>query len=98
LAESSYAVGRIHFWRREQQSSRAEEQQKNTIFVSAALPPFSSPYFARLTAGASAGRHDAYRRMLARGFRAERIGVSMWLHPEEPCLEAAGDYVVNDLR
>jgi hypothetical protein len=36
--------------------------------------------------------------MLARGFRAERIGVSMWLRPEEPCLEAAGDYVVNDLR
>lgn len=37
-----------------------------------------------LAAGVNAGRLDAYRRLLARGFRAEQIGVSMWLHPNAP--------------
>ena len=52
----------------------------------------------RLSAGVSAARVDAYRRMFARGFRTERMGVSMWLRPDEPRIEAAADYVVNDLR
>jgi N-acetylglutamate synthase-like GNAT family acetyltransferase len=52
----------------------------------------------RLVAGVNAGRLDAYRRMLARGFRAELIGVSMWLRPEGPNFDTPADYVLDDLR
>jgi len=53
---------------------------------------------ARLVAGVDAGRVDAYRRLLARGLRIERVGVSMWLRPEEPRFDSSGDYVIDDLR
>ena len=53
---------------------------------------------ARLTAGVSSGRLDAYRRLLARGFRAEQVGVSMWLRPREPRFDSADHYVIDDLR
>jgi N-acetylglutamate synthase-like GNAT family acetyltransferase len=52
----------------------------------------------RLVAGVSVGRLDAYRRMLERGFRADLIGVSMWLRPEGPNFDTAADYVLDDLR
>jgi GNAT superfamily N-acetyltransferase len=52
----------------------------------------------QLTAGVNTGRLDAYRRLLARGFRSELVGVSMWLHPAEPRFDTAGDYVIDDLR
>jgi N-acetylglutamate synthase-like GNAT family acetyltransferase len=52
----------------------------------------------QLTAGVNTGRLDAYRRLLARGFRAELVGVSMWLHPAESRFDTADDYVVDDLR
>jgi predicted N-acetyltransferase YhbS len=52
----------------------------------------------RLAAGVNTGRLDAYRRMLARDFRAELIGVSMHLHPEGPHLDTAEHYVIDDLR
>jgi predicted N-acetyltransferase YhbS len=52
----------------------------------------------RLVAGVSTGRLDAYRRLLDRGFRAERVGVSMWLRPEEPRFATPADYVLDDLR
>ena len=38
----------------------------------------------RLVAGVNTGRLDAYRRLLARDFRAERIGISMRLRPDGP--------------
>jgi hypothetical protein len=44
------------------------------------------------------GRLDAYRRLLARGFRTEQIGVSMRLRPEEPHFDAPEHYVIDDLR
>lgn len=52
----------------------------------------------RLVAGVDTGRLDAYRRLLARGFRVEQVGVSMWLHPHEPRFDTPADYVVDDLR
>jgi N-acetylglutamate synthase-like GNAT family acetyltransferase len=52
----------------------------------------------RLVAGVNTGRLDAYRRLLARGYRTERVGVSMWLRPEEPHLDTAAHYVIDDLR
>jgi predicted N-acetyltransferase YhbS len=52
----------------------------------------------RLVAGVNAGRLDAYRRMLARGFRAELVGVSMLLRPEGSHFATPSDYVIDDLR
>jgi predicted N-acetyltransferase YhbS len=52
----------------------------------------------RLVAGVNTGRLDAYRRLLARGFRAERIGLSMRLHPEGPHFDTPAHYVIDDLR
>ena len=52
----------------------------------------------RLVAGVNTGRLDAYRRLLARGFRIEQIGVSMHLRPGEPALDTPDDYVIDDLR
>jgi predicted N-acetyltransferase YhbS len=52
----------------------------------------------RLEAGVNTGRLDAYRRLLARGFRAEQIGVSMLLRPEEPHFHTQAHYVIDDLR
>jgi predicted N-acetyltransferase YhbS len=52
----------------------------------------------RVVAGVGAGRLDAYRRLLARGFRIEQVGVSMWLRPEAPRFDTPADYVLDDLR
>ena len=52
----------------------------------------------RLVVGVNTGRLEAYRRLLARGFRAEQIGVAMWLRPEEPNFDTPAHYVVDDLR
>ncbi len=52
----------------------------------------------RLVAGVSTGNLDAYRRLLARGFRAERVGVSMWLRPESERFDVPGRYLLCDLR
>jgi len=52
----------------------------------------------RLVAGVSTGRLDAYRRLLDRGFRADLIGVSMRLRPDEPGFDSRDHYVLDDLR
>jgi hypothetical protein len=52
----------------------------------------------RLVAGVSTGRLDGHRRLLARGFEVERVGVSMWLRSDAPRLDTPDDYVVDDLR
>jgi len=52
----------------------------------------------RLVAGVSTARLDAYRRLLARGYRTERVGVSMWLRPEEPHFDTPAHYLIDDLR
>ena len=48
--------------------------------------------------GVNTGRLDAYRRLLARGFHAEQIGVAMRLRPEEPHFDTPAHYVIDDLR
>ena len=52
----------------------------------------------RLVAGVNTGRLDAYRRLLARGFRTQQVGVSMWLHPEKPRFDTPAHFVIDDLR
>ena len=52
----------------------------------------------RIVAGVNTGRLDAYRRLLARGFRTEKIGVSMRLRPEGPHFDTPAHYVIDDLR
>ena len=52
----------------------------------------------RLVAGVNTGRLDAYRRMLRCGFRADLIGVSMRLRPDEPDFDTPDHYVLDDLR
>ena len=52
----------------------------------------------RIVAGVNTGRLDAYRRMLQRGFRTHRLGLSMLLRPDGPDYDGAGHYVIDDLR
>ena len=48
-------------------------------------------------AGVNTACHDAYRRMLARGFRTDSQGVLM-LRPNEPAFDSPDNYVLCDLR
>ena len=52
----------------------------------------------RLVAGVDTGRLDAYRRLLARGFGIERVGLSMRLRPEAPDFDTPAHYVIDDRR
>lgn len=52
----------------------------------------------RLVAGVNTGRLDAYRRMLARGFRADLVGLAMRSRPDEPDYDGPQQYVIDDLR
>ena len=52
----------------------------------------------RLVAGVDTGRLDAYRRLLARGFGIERLGLSMRLRPEAPDFDTTAHYVLDDRR
>lgn len=57
----------------------------------------SSQNVARLDAGVNTARHEAYRQMLARGFRAELLGVAMQ-KPNEPGYNRPGVYLIDDWR
>ena len=50
-----------------------------------------------VVAGVNTACHDAYRRMLSRGFRADFQGVLM-LKPNEPAFDTPDRYVICDLR
>ncbi len=52
---------------------------------------------ARVTAGVNVGRRDAYRRMAARGFRAQLVGVAMH-RPDVPGTLRPDQYVIDDWR
>ena len=52
----------------------------------------------RLVAGVNTGRLDAYRRLLARGFRTQQVGLSMRLRPDAPHYDTPAHYVMDDLR
>lgn len=51
----------------------------------------------RLEAGVSMARHEAYRTMLARGFRTDIQGVAMH-RPNEPGYHRPGVYLIDDWR
>ncbi len=51
----------------------------------------------RLVAGVNTARHEAYRHLLARGFRVDRQGVAMQ-RPNEPGYNRAGVYLIDDWR
>jgi GNAT superfamily N-acetyltransferase len=51
----------------------------------------------RLTGGANMGRHNAYRRMIERGFRTDLLGVAMH-RPNEPGYHLPDVYVIDDWR
>ena len=51
----------------------------------------------RLVAGVNTARRDAYRRMLARGFRADLVGVAME-RPDEPGYNRPDVYAMDDWR
>ena len=54
---------------------------------------------ARIVAGVNTGRTDAYRRMLARGFRADvLVGLAMRSRPDAPDYDGPEHYVIDDLR
>jgi hypothetical protein len=50
-----------------------------------------------LAAGVNTARHEAYRRMLAHGFRIDLLGVSM-AKPNDAGYNRPGVYVVDDWR
>jgi hypothetical protein len=52
---------------------------------------------ARLEAGVNLARHEAYRAMLARGFRTDIQGVAMHRHNESG-YSRAGVHVIDDWR
>ena len=51
----------------------------------------------RLTAGVNTGRHDAYRRMIERGFRTGMQGVAMH-NPNDPGYSLPNVYAIDDWR
>lgn len=51
----------------------------------------------RLTAGVNTSRQEAYRRLIARGFRTEITGVAMH-RPNEPAYHRPGVFVLDDWR
>lgn len=51
----------------------------------------------RLTLGVNTARHDAYRHLLATGFRVETTGVTMH-RPNEPGYDRADVYLLDDWR
>jgi GNAT superfamily N-acetyltransferase len=57
----------------------------------------SSRNASRLVAGANTARHEAYRRMLARGFRTDIQGVVM-SRPNEAGYNRPGVYLIDDWR
>jgi GNAT superfamily N-acetyltransferase len=57
----------------------------------------SSRSLSRISAGVNLGRHEAYRQMLARGFRNDFLGVAM-AKPNEPGYNRPGVYVIDDWR
>jgi GNAT superfamily N-acetyltransferase len=52
---------------------------------------------AHIKAGANAGRPEAYRQMIAHGYRADRVGVAMQ-HNNEPGYNRPGAYIIDDWR
>jgi hypothetical protein len=50
-----------------------------------------------LEAGINTARHEAYRKLIDRGFRSELQGVTMH-HPNEPAYDRPDMYIIDDWR
>jgi hypothetical protein len=57
----------------------------------------SARYLSRLVAGVNTARHEAYRQLLARGFRTEMQGVVM-SKPNEEGYNRPGIFLIDDWR
>ena len=56
-----------------------------------------SQHSTRLVAGANTARHDAYRKMIERGFRTDMLGIAMH-RPNEPGYNREETYIIDDWR
>jgi hypothetical protein len=75
----------------------ADAEQKFNCLLDACEELASSQNLSCLTAGVNTARHEAYRQMLARGFRAELLGVAMQ-KPNENGYNRPGVYLIDDWR
>ena len=77
--------------------ARADAEQNFSRLLDACEEMASSQNLSRLSAGVNTARHEAYRGMLARGFRTELLGVVMD-KPNEAGYNRPGVYVIDDWR
>jgi hypothetical protein len=75
----------------------ADAEQKFNCLLDACEELAASQNLSCLTAGVNTARHEAYRQMLARGFRAELLGVAMQ-KPNETGYNRPGVYLIDDWR
>ena len=74
---------------------RAEQHFNNLIDACEEMA--SAQEVARLVGGVNTARHEAYRQMLARGFRTDIQGVVM-SRPNEPGYNRGDVYLIDDWR
>jgi GNAT superfamily N-acetyltransferase len=75
----------------------ADAEQDFSRLLDACEEIASSQHLSRLVAGVNTARHEAYRQMLARGFRTDLLGVAMD-KPNEVGYNRPGVYVIDDWR
>jgi predicted N-acetyltransferase YhbS len=75
----------------------ADAEQDFRRLLDACEEMASSQNLSRLSAGVNTARHEAYRQMLARGFRTDLLGVAMD-KPNEAGYNRPGVYVIDDWR
>ena len=77
--------------------ARADAEQNFSRLLDACEEMASSQNLSCLSAGVNTARHEAYRQMLARGFRTDLLGVAM-NKPNEAGYNRPGIYVIDDWR
>lgn len=77
--------------------SGADAEQGFNRLLDALEEMASSKNLSRLAAGVNTARHEAYRQMLARGFRTDVLGVVM-NKPNEAGYHRPGVYLIDDWR
>jgi GNAT superfamily N-acetyltransferase len=75
----------------------ADAEQDFSRLLDACEEMAFSQNLSRLVAGVNTARHEAYRQMLARGFRTDLLGVAMH-KPNEAGYNRPGVYVIDDWR
>lgn len=75
----------------------ADAEQDFNRLLDACEEMASSQNLPRLSAGVNTARHEAYRQMLARGFRTDLLGVAMD-RPNEAGYNRPGIYLIDDWR